>query len=438
MEKKKLNKLPRGEGSMSYVERNGSEYICYKKVIGQGNKKKRHAVYGHTQQECIKAMKIAEKEYVKSCALLTPTENNNGKYLLKTTMQAWLDDRKLNKLKATSLDTIESTFINHVQKKPIGEMQFSRITSEDINRHLKEAVEAGYSLSTVKKIYSLFNQYFSDVYAKEKASNPMIGVESITKKDYDIQIEKDIYDDDDEIFINTKDGIDINKSTVILNDEEMKQFIKVASVEYRNGTKSWKYGHGLVFVMFSFMRIGEAIALKWKDIDFENKTVNIYKAASLVKNRVETKKKTKWIITTTKSESGRRLNLLSDDAINAIRKHFDRMSHGRSYEEMKNRYVFETSTGTFASPTNLLRNIKSIYEQAGIDKSKAGLHKLRHTGISYYIRHGVPVEIVSKMAGHSSIAVTYNTYYSLIEKQFKDAIVIMNNIGQEPHIEESV
>ena len=190
--------------------------------------------------------------------------------------------------------------------------------------------------------------------------------------------------------------------------------------------------------MFSFMRIGEAIALKWKDIDFENKTVNIYKAASLVKNRVETKKKTKWIITTTKSESGRRLNLLSDDAITAIRKHFDRMSHGRSYEEMKNRYVFETSTGTFASPTNLLRNIKSIYEQAGIDKSKAGLHKLRHTGISYYIRHGVPVEIVSKMAGHSSIAVTYNTYYSLIEKQFKDAIVIMNNIGQEPHIEESV
>lgn len=95
---------------------------------------------------------------------------------------------------------------------------------------------------------------------------------------------------------------------------------------------------------------------------------------------------------------------------------------------MKNHYVFETKNGTFASPSNLYQNIKSIYDKAGIDEKKVGLHKLRHTGISYYIRHGVPIEIVSKMAGHSSIAVTTNIYYDLVEDQFKDAIKIMNNI----------
>lgn len=436
MEKNALKKLPRGEGSMCYVTRNGIEYICYKKMIGHGTNKKRQAVYGHTQQECIKLMKKAEKEYNKSCSLLNPVQDDNGKYLLKTTMKAWIEERKSNKLKATSFDTIESTYNNHVKDKPIGNLQFSRITSADINKHLKDTKEGGYSLSTVKKLYSLFNQYFNDVYAKDKASNPMLGVESITKKDYDIQIEKDIYDeDDDDIFIETKDGININSSAIILNDEEIKRFVDTASVEFKNGTASWKHGYGLIFIMYSFMRIGEAIALKWKDIDFDNKTVHIYKTASQVKNRDGSNKKTKWIITTTKTESGRRFNLLSDDAMNAIINHFDRISNGRTYEEMKNHYVFETTNGTFATPTNLYRNIKSIYKRANIDDKKVGLHKLRHTGISYYIRHGVPIEIISKMAGHSSIAVTSNIYYDLVDKQFKDAINIMNTINKSTTIQ---
>ena len=427
MEKKPLKKLPRGEGSMSYVNRNGSEYICYKKIIGYGTNKKRHSVYGHSQQECIKLMKAAEKEYNKQAALLNPTQDDNGKYLLKTTMKAWIDDRK-NKLKATSLDTIESTYTHHIKDKPIGNLQFSRVTAEDINKHLQDSKKKGYSLSTVKKIYSLCNQYFNDVYIKDKAHNPMLGVESITQKDYEIQIEKSIYDEDDDIFIETKEGININTSSIILNDEEIQKFINTASMEYKYGYCGWKHGHGLIFLMYSFMRIGEAVALKWKDIDFTNKTVNIYKSASQVKDRSNSKRKTKWIITTTKTDSGRRFNLLPDAALDAIQKHFDRISNGKSYEEMKNHYVFETRNGKFASPSNLYQNIKSIYDKAGIDKKKVGLHKLRHTGISYYIRHGVPIEIVSKMAGHSSIAVTTNIYYDLVEDQFKDAIKIMNNI----------
>lgn len=428
MEKKTLKKMPRGEGTMSYVTRSGIEYICYKKIIGHGTNKKRYAVYGHSQQECIKLMKAAEKEYNKSCALLNPVQDDNGKYLLKTTMKAWIEDRKLNKLKATSLDTIESTFTHHVQNKPIGNLQFSRVTGADINKLLKESKKEGYSLSTVKKIYSLFNQYFNDVYAKDKSHNPMVEVESITKKDYDVQIERSIYDEDDDIFVETREGININTSAIILNDEEIQRFVSTAGMEYKYGYCGWKHGYGLIFLMYSFMRIGEAIALKWKDIDFENKTVNIYKTASQVKNRDGSNKKTKWIITTTKTESGRRFNLLSNDAINAIQKHFDRVSNGRSYNEMKNHYVFETKNETFASPSNLYQNIKSIYAKAKIDDRKIGLHKLRHTGISYYIRNGVPIEIISKMAGHSSIAVTSNIYYDLVDQQFKDAIAIMNNI----------
>lgn len=50
---------------MSYVTHSDLEYICYKKMISKGRHKKRHAVYGQTQQECLKAMREAEKEYNK-------------------------------------------------------------------------------------------------------------------------------------------------------------------------------------------------------------------------------------------------------------------------------------------------------------------------------------------------------------------------------------
>lgn len=428
MNKKPLKKLPRGEGTMSYVTRSGLEYICYKKMIGKGKNKKRHAVYGQTQQECLKAMREAEKEYNKKIALLNPADDGNDKCLLANSMRTWLDETKYDTVKNRSFDTLESTYTNHILGYDIGNMQFARVTSDDINAHLKSEKDRGYSLSTMKKIYGLLNQYFNSVYAKDKANNPMIGVNPITKKDYEIQIVRDVYDEDDDIFIETQEGIDINNSVIIFNDKEIKRFVDTTDVEYINGVQGWKHGYGLIFIMFSFMRVGEAIALKWKDIDFKNKTVSIYKAASPIRTRDGSKKKTKWIITITKTEAGRRINTLTNDAFSAIQKHFDRMAQGRSYEEMKNHYVFETKNGTFALPSNLYRSVKSICNRAEIDSKKAGLHKLRHTGISYYIRHGAPIEVISAMAGHSSVYVTSKIYYSLVDQQFIDAINIMNNI----------
>lgn len=430
MKKKPLKKMPHGEGSMSYVTRRNTEYICYRKMIGDERHKKRHVVYGQTQQECLKLMRQAEAEYNKQIILLNPIEDG-GKNIFKNSIQAWLDNVKSKTVKDSSFDIIENVCQNHIEKSEIGNMQFSRITSDDINNFLKNKKDDGYSLSMVDRMYSILNQYFKYVYAKDRPHNPMIDVAPITKKDYNLQIIKDAEsDEEDDIFFDTRSGININTSKIVLTDEEMKLFIDVAGMEYKRGLQGWKHGWGLVFLMFSFMRIGEAVALKWKDIDFDNRTVNIYKTISQVKDRSESDKKTKWIVTITKTESGTRTNLLSNDAMNAIQNHFDRIANGRSYEEMKNNYVFETYSGGFSAPPNLYNCVKSIIKKAGIDDSKAGLHKLRHTGISYYIRHGVPIDIIAKMAGHSSSLITRRVYYTLVNQQFKDAVDIMNNINK--------
>lgn len=427
MNKKPLKKMPRGEGTMSYVTRKNKEYICYKKIVGEGTNKIRHSVYGTTQQECIKLMKEFEKEYNDKNSLLNPAKDGNDKNILSASMSVWLYETKSRTIKASSFDLLECIFVNHIKDSDIGKLQFSRVTSDDINEFLKIKRAAGYSLSTIHKMYTIFNQYFEFVYAKNKEQNPMLFVNRPNKKDDIPNIVVDAGGDDD-IFIETKDGIDINSSKIILDDEEMQRFVDIASVEFKNRHQGWKHGNGIIFIMYSFLRVGEAVALKWKDVNFENKTVDIYKTMSCIQDRSDSINKEKWVITTTKTASGRRTNILSDKAIDALKKHFDSMAQGRTMEEMKNHYVFETYCGSFVKPPNLYKSLKQIMEAAGIDKSKIGLHKLRHTGISYYIRHGVPIDIISKMAGHKSTITTMRVYYGLVDQQFQDAVNIMNSI----------
>ena len=57
--------------------------------------------------------------------------------------------------------------------------------------------------------------------------------------------------------------------------------------------------------------------------------------------------------------------------------------------------------------------MKKILNNAGIDKHIT-IHGLRHTGISYYIRHGVDKEFVAKMAGHSNSKITEDVYMVVI------------------------
>ena len=58
-------------------------------------------------------------------------------------------------------------------------------------------------------------------------------------------------------------------------------------------------------------------------------------------------------------------------------------------------------------------------------------HGLRHSGISHMIECGVPISVISRKVGHSSVQVT-DTYYShFFESEFKEAANSMNDIFEK-------
>jgi hypothetical protein len=65
-------------------------------------------------------------------------------------------------------------------------------------------------------------------------------------------------------------------------------------------------------------------------------------------------------------------------------------------------FIICTDVGKSVTSEYLYNKLKTVLKGSGLmtdaRQEVFGLHYLRLTGISYYLRHGIPVELVSKMA----------------------------------------
>ena len=78
---------------------------------------------------------------------------------------------------------------------------------------------------------------------------------------------------------------------MVLSDEEETAFINEANKICKNGKRKYISGDYLLLLLFTGMRCGELIALRWKDYDWESHVLTIGKSASMAKNRDKTDEK---------------------------------------------------------------------------------------------------------------------------------------------------
>jgi integrase len=170
--------------------------------------------------------------------------------------------------------------------------------------------------------------------------------------------------------------------------------------------------------------MGEALALKWVDVDFINKKIKIDNNIVMAKNRKKEKETDPSIILigqdTTKTKKGVRYVGLSKKAFNAL----EQLKRMKYYNP--DGYVFTTENNTPIRPRNLQNTFDSILSKANINH--VGLHALRHTFASMLFKKGIDIKTVSEILGHADVRTTYNTYIHLIEEQKKNAIDVLDDI----------
>ena len=141
------------------------------------------------------------------------------------------------------------------------------------------------------------------------------------------------------------------------------------------------------------MRQGELLGLQWKDIDLDAGTLRVERSVY------------DGVVSPPKTTSSRRTIRLTKMAVAALKQHRIDTAKLRISE-----WVFPTVNGRTIGHQNLHnRSWKPLLERTGLPHSTR-FHDLRHSCISLLVSKGVPIKVVSEMAGHADVSITLSVY----------------------------
>ncbi len=177
-----------------------------------------------------------------------------------------------------------------------------------------------------------------------------------------------------------------------------------------NGKKQKLFG--IILCLYSGLRIGELLSLKWEDVDFNRRIINVNKTCYDGKDKSGNFTK---IIDTPKTVSSRRIIPLPKQIIPLLKEHkrnskceFIVANNGKDISVRSHQRTFEL----------LLKRLKIQHK---------GFHSLRHTFATRALECGMDVKTLSEILGHKNPTVTLNRYvHSMIEHKAE----MMNKLGK--------
>ena len=379
MAKKRMN----GEGS--WTKRDNGTWKLSVSYKGLGRK----YFYG-TKQECMDKKRKFES--------LLPTDIVGEKDILfKDFARSWLTNIKQPVVKPTTYDRI-NYIIENILVNKIGNLALIQIDDSILQTTIINQLKIdGYSYSTVQFTNNILSQILQYASTRGKIQkNPM--------KDVTVP----------------KRSLFETKEKRFLSEEERNKLVDACYSTFANGNRRYKFGAFYVFLLYTGLRIGEGLALKWKHIDFEKRTVYVSRTIITIYNK-EKSGNNKILVDQPTTKTGKsRTVYLSDMALNAL---YDLKEH-MGYDPEK--YIVYTKNNTNMRPTDAYKTFQYIIKRANI--TKCTIHSLRHSFVSMMIGNGVPIIMVSAMVGHTSIGNTMKVYSHLLQETQAESIKIIKNL----------
>ena len=306
---------------------------------------------------------------------------------------------------------------DHFVRDTFGRRKLSKVRYTDVKEfYYSLIVEQGLSPATVDNVHTQLHPAFTMAVRNGLIrTNPASGVLGEIKKSH--------------VWVKTK-----RKALTV---PEQKTFMNYLYANHQY--QGWK---PIITVLIGTgMRIGECLGLRWQDLDFENRIIDINQ--NLVHRRVD-EEGGSLHINTPKTEAGcRKIPMISEVYEAFLEEYQLQQITGFCTQEIAgySGFVFTSSGGTVTIPSEVNRAIHNITaeyneeETARAKKEKRepfllpdfSAHHLRHTFCTRLCENETNLKVIQTVMGHKDIQTTMDIYADCTEEKKQEVIKKMED-----------
>ena len=163
--------------------------------------------------------------------------------------------------------------------------------------------------------------------------------------------------------------------------------------------------HPLIHLLvYTGLRRSEALGLRWQDVDLDLASLSVVQVMHHLRDG-------RNVFQEPKTARGKRMVALSPQAVLDLRTHRKQVEAERALlgsRIEREDLAFSHPDATPLLPDSVTHAFTKIARRAGLPGIR--LHDLRHTHASLMLKQGTHPKIVSERLGHSSVAITLDTY----------------------------
>lgn len=341
---------------------------------------------GKRKQKTVSGFKT-KKEAEKACAemilqiekgsFIQPSDQTISEFL-----QEWFESVAKQKFQVTTLDNYRRS-INGRINPVLGHIKMSELKPVQIQKFYSQLATEGLSARYITVIHAILRSALS------------------TAKKWEL-ISKNVMDDVEAPKVRRRE----NKTWTL---EEAKVFLLFA----KDGLSYYYIAYMLA--VYTGMRRGEVLGLRWSDVDFNSNKISIRQTLSYVSNQG-------LVFQEAKTSSSHRQISIPDYVIQELKRHKAiqnqfKLQLGSQYNDLD--LVAAMETGAPIHPRNLTTHFNRTIKRANV--SKIRFHDLRHTHATIMLQLGEHPKVVSERLGHSNIQMTMNVYSHVTPDMQKDA-----------------
>lgn len=318
----------------------------------------------------------AREKYLLAISGGNPSATTDKTLTVESFFSHWLETEHRESIAPSTFRRYSSIMKTHILPV-IGKIKLNNLTRNDLSRVLSTMSQGGQSSRSQQQARAVLILVCREGFESGALiQNPALGLRSIKLQSSPISP---------------------------LTLDEVKRLLSTYS-----GTAM---GARLHIALLCGLRQGEALGLRWSDIDLENRSIHITQQMQLINGQA--------VSVPLKTTRSKRTVIITDETMKELS-----LLHSSTQEI--DGLVFTADNGLPLSSHTDYNNWQRALKLCGISSKR--LHDARHTAATLMYSQGVGIETISRALGHSNSAITSRLYVHSAEGPIREAASRLQNL----------